>query len=143
MEEYLNDAATPKDWKYYFVKYDTMRIGSYGKYYWKNVSKEQNPYEIIMMNTETNLNGKNWDVFLYTLYHCSDLAGKLSLGDYAYSGDKLKLVGTDIEMECLNDKFILSQNDEIKKYPIPQSENWIDIEDRIEFAKQLIRELTV
>jgi hypothetical protein len=140
VDDYLNNAATPKDWKYYFVKYDTMRTGNYGKYYWRNVSKEQNPYEIIMMNTETNLNGKNWDVFLYTLYH-SDLKGKLSLGDYAYSGDKLKIIGTNIEIDCLNDKFILSQNDEIKKYPIPQSEAGIDTEDRIVLAKKIIKEL--
>jgi hypothetical protein len=144
IDEYLNDAGTLKDWKYYFVKYDTMRIGSYGKYYWKNISKEQNPYEIIMMNTETNLNGKNWDVFLYTLYHFSDFEGKLSLGNYAYSGDKLKIIGTDIEIDCLNDKFITLQNNAIiNEYPIPQSEDGIDIEDRIEFAKQIIRKLAI
>lgn len=29
---YLNDGSTPKDWRYYFVKYDVMRSGASGRY---------------------------------------------------------------------------------------------------------------
>jgi hypothetical protein len=29
---YLNDGSTPKDWRYYFVKYDVMRNGASGRY---------------------------------------------------------------------------------------------------------------
>ncbi|WP_010253958.1 hypothetical protein [Treponema primitia] len=50
-------------------------------------------------------------------------------------------LGTDIEMDCLNDKFILLQNGKIKEYPIPQSEDGIDTEDRIEVAKKIIGKL--
>jgi hypothetical protein len=64
----------------------------------------------------------------------------LSLGDYAYQGDKLKIKNTDYEIECLNDKYVVFQNGLPTEYPIQQKDG-IDIEDRIERGKKIIYEL--
>jgi len=140
VQEYLNNPDTLKDWRYYFVKYERMRTGNFGMFYWKNDPNrsKQNQYEVIMMNTEKSIGGKNWEVFNYTLYHYSEFAGKLVLGDYAYKGDKLKIIGKDVEIECINDKFILYHGEHVLDYPISQSENGIDLEDRIEKGKSII-----
>ncbi len=42
-----------------------MRRGKFGMYFWKN--KSEKDYNVIMMNTEKSVGGKNWNVFLYTL----------------------------------------------------------------------------
>lgn len=138
VDKYLNNPDTIKDWRYYFVKYHQMRHGNFGMYYWHNYN--ENPYDVIMMNTEKSIGGRNWKVILYTINQMSDLKGKVSLGDYAYQGDKLKVINTDIEIECSNDKYVVHQNDSKKEYVIQQS-NGIDIEDRIEKGKQIIYEL--
>ena len=140
INEYLNNPDTKKDWRYYLVKYSKMRQGNFGMYYWKdwqNRSKES--YEIIMMNTEKSIGGRNWNIFLLALFHLPDFANKLILGEYAYQGDKLKIKNTDIEIDCLTDKFVVYQNETLKDYPILQS-NGIDTEDRLEKGRQIINE---
>ena len=136
VDEYLNSPDTVKNWRYYFIKYKPIRRGNFGMYYWKNLQK---PYEIIMMNTEISLNGKNWDIFLFTLFHSQKFANKLTLGEYAHKGDKLKIKNTDIEIDCLTDKFVVYQNETQTEYPILQSHG-IDTEDRIERGRQIINE---
>jgi hypothetical protein len=138
IDTYLDNKETPKDWIYYFVKYTSMRQGNFGMYYWR--SHPDKNYDVIMMNTEKSLGGKNWNVFLFTLYQLTDFSGKLSLGDYAYQGDKLKIKNTDYEIECLNDKYVVFQNGLPTEYPIQQKDG-IDIEDRIERGKKIIYEL--
>lgn len=138
INNYLESSDTPKDWRYYIVKYEQMRQGNFGMYYWRDRSKKQ--YELIMMNTEKSIGGRNWIVFLYTLYHLPDFSEKLSLGDYAYQGDKLKIKNTDISIDCLEDKYIVFQNDKEIEYKIQQSEG-IDKEDRIEKGKEIINNL--
>ena len=93
-----------------------------------------------MMNTEKSIGGKNWNIFLYTLYQLHEFSGKLSLGDYAYQGDKLKIIDTDYEIECLNDKYVVSQNELKTEYQIQQIDG-IDTEDRIEQGKQIVYRL--
>ena len=138
IDEYIENKETPKDWSFYFVKYNPMRQGNFGMYYWKNVSDRK--YNVIMMNTEKSIGGKNWNVFLYTLNQLPEFSGKISLGDYAYQGDKLKIKNTDYEIECQNDKYVVFQNELQTDYPIQQVEG-IDIEDRIERGKQIINDL--
>ncbi|MEN6569631.1 MAG: DUF262 domain-containing protein [Rikenellaceae bacterium] len=138
IDTYLDNKETPKDWIYYFVKYASMRQGNFGMYYWR--SHPDKNYDVIMMNTEKSLGGKNWNVFLFTLYQLTDFSDKLSLGDYAYQGDKLKIKNTDYEIECQNDKYVVFQNGLPTEYPIQQKDG-IDIEDRIERGKKIIYEL--
>ena len=106
-------------------------------YYWKNWRElSKGSYEIIMMNTEKSLGGKHWNIFLFTLYNLFDFIGKLTLGEY---GDKLKIKNTDIEIDCLTDKFVVYQNETQTEYLILQSHG-IDTEDRIERGRQIINE---
>lgn len=135
VDTYLDNKETSKDWNYYFVKYAPMRQGNFGMYYWKN--KEVKNYDVIMMNTEKSLVGKNWNVFLYTLNQQLIFTGKLSLGDYTYQGDKLKIKNTNYEIECQNNKYVVFENELQTEYPILQNDG-IDIEDRIEQGRKII-----
>jgi hypothetical protein len=138
VSEFLDNDSTPKDWKYYFVKYSPIRQGNFGMYYWAN-SSDRN-YNIIMMNTEKSLGGRNWNIFLMTLNQLPEFTGKLSLGEYSYQGDKLKVNNTDYEIECQNDKYVVFQNGLQTEYPIQQKDG-IDIEDRIELGRMIIQDL--
>ena len=138
INHYIDNKETPKDWRYYFVKYNHMLHGNFGMYYWNN--KQAKDYNIIMMNTEKSIGGKNWNVFLYTLFLLPDFSGKLLLGEYAYQGDKMKVINTDNEIECLTDKYVVSNNGILTDYTIQQNEG-LDIEDRIEKGKLIINKL--
>ncbi len=138
VNEYLDNSETPKDWRFYLAKYNPMRMGNFGMYYWENRSEK--PYKIIMMNTEKSIGGRNWDISLYTLNTLSVFIEKLSLGDYAYQGDKLKINNSDIEIECLNDKYVVSKNGILSEYSIRQKDG-LDIEDRIEKGMEIINNL--
>jgi hypothetical protein len=133
--KYLENEETPFDWRYYLIKYSSMRQGNFGMYYWRN--RAEKPYEMIMMNTEKSIGGRNWDISLYTLNTLTEFSKKLSIGEYAYQGDKLRLINSDIEIDCLNDKYLITQNGEQTEYPINQV-NGFDIEDRVEKGRQII-----
>lgn len=96
-----------------------------------------NPYEIIMMNTEKTLGSKNWNIFLYTLLHTPELNSNLLLGDYAFQGNRLKIKNAEKEIECLNDKYVLYENESVTEFPIAQIDG-IDIEDRVDVGKDII-----
>jgi hypothetical protein len=137
VNKYLDDSATKKDKRYYLVKYESMRQGSYGMFYgWNN---EEEKYRIFMMNTRKNIGGKNWNIFLNTLYKLPEFSEQLSLGDYAHQGDKLKINGTDIEIDCRNDKFTIFRNGQEEEIKILQKDG-IDIEDRVIKGIDIIRE---
>ena len=136
--EYLDESSTVKDWKYYLIKYNLMRHGKFGMYYWKD--RLEKPYEVIMMNTEKSIGGRNWNIYLYVLFHMPEFANSLSLGDYAYQGDILKLRNDDIKISCLNEKYLVNQNGIETKYKIHQIDG-IDQEDRIEKGRQIIDSL--
>ncbi len=138
VNKYLDNPETPIDWRFYLVKHSSMRQGNFGMYYWRN--RDEKPYEIIMMNTEKSIGGRNWDISLYSLNALSDFNGQLTLGDYAYQGDKLRINNSDIEIDCLNDKYVVTQNGEQTEHPIEQVEG-IDIEDRVVKGKQIINNI--
>jgi hypothetical protein len=134
--DYLNNPATLKDWRYYFVKYPEMRKGNSGVYWWCNDSQrvKQNQYEVIMMNTALSLNGKHWDPFLYVLYTDLAFKGEFSLEEYAAP---LIINKTNQRVRCKNNSWdIFDNNNElIKSIDIPQ-DNGVDTIDRIEFFKE-------
>ncbi len=138
IKSYLEDPLIPKDWRYYLIKYEEMRKGRFAMFYWEN--PEDKNYDLIMMNTEKSISGKNWNVFLRTLSVQPELRGKLELGDYAYQGDKLRILEANCEMECLNDRYVIHRDEESINYPILQ-ENGIDQEDRVIKGKEIILSL--
>lgn len=138
VDKYLENKETPKDWRYYLVKYTPMRQGKFGMYHWVNYPDKN--YNVIMMNTEKSLSGRNWNIFLCTLYQLPEFTDKLSLGNYSYQGDMLKIKNTDYQIECKNDMYVVYQNELKVEYPIQQIDG-IDIEDRIERGKEIINAL--
>lgn len=135
INSYLSDSVTPKDWRYYFIKYPEMRQGNSGVYWWKNdnTKSKNNPYEIYMMNTSLSLNGKHWDPFLYVLSKDELLKKETTLDEY---GADLIINNTNHRLRCRNAnwEFLDGNNTSTISIPIPQT-NGVDTEDRIEMIK--------
>lgn len=144
IDEYLGE-ATHYDWKYYLVKYDSMRPEKYGMYYWYEYNtREKASYNILMMMTEKSIGGRNFQIFLKVLYDkfLATYADKAArLGEYAYSGD-----GSKLELLCINKQVFFTDNEFIieeytegseemsmTKVAIDQKDG-IDTVDRIELA---------
>lgn len=134
-DDYLNNSQTIKDWKYYLIKYQNMRNGNFGCLYWKNMDKKNKPYELIMMNTQYSMSGRNWNVFLHTLFLMDPYKNVFSLGEYGYQGDILKSNKNEqISVDCLNDRYVVNLSQEQHKdFIIPHDEKGIDTVDRIDY----------
>lgn len=121
-----------------------MRPEKYGIYYWCNddIGKKLS-YNILMLMTEKRINGKNFNIFLKTLYDKFVVKypnKAVKLGEYAYSED-----GDKMELSCINRRIYFTDNQFIiEDYTDPKDvsksefdikqENNIDIVDRIEMA---------
>ena len=155
IDQYLND--TPQyDWRHYLVKYASMHLNRYGMYRWKSGS-EKTSYDILAMWTEKNITGRNWNVFLKALY--DKIKGvspeaNIKLGSYAYvhDGDKLELVSAKkyvgFEESAINIYERISGNDGnadtykvVESLVIPQTNNGIDEQDRVELAYQRVMKI--
>ena len=111
------------EWRYYYVKYDIFRPGSFGKYYWDDFEKR--PYEFYVMTTEAKISEYSYQPFLKVVY--KNKLSKDHLGQRAIDGENYVI--------CQNSSYVIknSENDEVvKEIKIAQNENGIDIEDRIE-----------
>lgn len=102
IDEYLS-STTEYDWRYYLIRYDSMCPGRYGMYYWYDYQKkEKESYDILMMMTEKSIGGRNFNIFLKTLYDMAktDFPDKaIRLGEYAYQED-----GSVLELSCIGKK---------------------------------------
>ena len=152
IDQYLND--TPQyDWRHYLVKYASMHLNRYGMYRWKS-GFEKTSYDILAMWTEKNITGRNWNIFLKALY--DKIKGvrpdaNIKLGSYAYvhDGDKLELVSAKkyigFEESAINIYERIPGNDGnadtynvVENLVIPQTNNGIDEQDRVELAYQRV-----
>ena len=119
------------------------------KYYWYDFQEqEKKSYRIIMMITEKSIGGRNFNIFLKTLYdrfkvEYPDKA--IRLGEYAYSGDgnKLELSFCNKLAYYTDHEFVIedAHNTEIQhKITIPQDVNTgRDLANRIEIGwKEII-----
>ncbi len=141
----------PKDWKYYFIKYQEFRKNEDGFYYWKDMN---NQYESIMMRRST-LGGFHWFPFLYTLREKSE--NLVSLENY---GDPLLLTINNATLKITNINIgykieAYDDNDDSKEFfskiieqkiinssgifEIVQNADGIDVEDRIEKGTDFIK----
>ena len=151
VESYLTSTSI-LDWRYYLVKYQSMRPARYGMYWWPGDGKEGKKYrKILMMTTEKSIsNGKNYNIFLKTLYDKLHLEfPNLYLGNYAFlhDGDKL-FIGPNRAISCEETSYMVYNIPDGKTYeaietiPIPQDESGIsDIQDRIEIGELIIRKI--
>ena len=116
-------------WRYYYVKYDSFRPGSYGKYSNNNVTEK--PYMFSVLQTKSQ-----WSSNTYMPY--------LKEADDAHlSRDSMgqRLVYGDRHVVCSNAAYLLRDNDTeavLKEFPVQQNEEGIDTEDRILRLKKII-----
>lgn len=109
-------------WRYYYVKYDEFRPGSYGKL--SNSNAEECPYMFSVMQTKSQLSSSTYMPYLKTVD-----AKHLSVDDMGQ-----RIVYGDEYIECDNSSYLIKYliDDSIKKrLDILQNTNGIDIEDRV------------
>ena len=156
IDRYLHETRE-YDWRHYLVKYDAMRPERYGMYFWEEDSQhEKLGYSILMMWTEKSISGRNYNIFLKALNDrllCDFPDLGISLGEYAYSGDGsvLKLTFADKYLYFTDDKlYICHQTPDEQGHttetidmekPILQTEQGIDLEDRVELAYEVVKSL--
>lgn len=156
IDRYL-DETREYDWRHYLIKYDAMRPERYGMYFWDEENPhEKRGYNILMMWTEKSISGRNYNIFLKALNDrllCDFPDLGISLGEYAYSGDGsvLKLTFADKYLYFTDDKlYICHQTPDEQGHttetidmekPIPQTEQGIDLEDRVELAYEAVKSL--
>lgn len=156
IDRYLRETRE-YDWRHYLVKYDAMRPERYGMYFWDEENPhEKRGYSILMMWTEKSISGRNYNIFLKALNDrllCDFPDLGISLGEYAYSGDGsvLKLTFADKYLYFTDDKlYICHQTPDEQGHttetidmekPIPQTEQGIDLEDRVELAYEAVKSL--
>ena len=156
IDRYLRETRE-YDWRHYLVKYDAMRPERYGMYFWDEKNPhEKRGYSILMMWTEKSISGRNYNIFLKTLNDrllCDFPDLGISLGEYAYSGDGsvLKLIFADKYLYFADDKlYICHQSPDEQGHttetidmekPISQTEQGIDLEDRVELAYEVVKSL--
>lgn len=156
IDRYLRETRE-YDWRHYLVKYDAMRPERYGMYFWDEENPhEKRGYSILMMWTEKSISGRNYNIFLKALNDrllCDFPDLGISLGEYAYSGDGsvLKLTFADKYLYFTDDKlYICHQTPDEQGHttetidmekPIPQTEQGIDLEDRVELAYEVVKSL--
>lgn len=156
IDRYLRETRE-YDWRHYLVKYDAMRPERYGMYFWDEENPhEKRGYSILMMWTEKSISGRNYNIFLKALNDrllCDFPDLGISLGEYAYSGDGsvLKLTFADKYLYFTDDKLKIchqtpdeqghtTETIDMEK-PIPQTEQGIDLEDRVELAYEVVKSL--
>lgn len=115
-------------WRYYYVKYDSFRPGSYGKY--SNDNVDENPYLFSVMQTRAQWSSNTYMPFLKEVDepHLS----KDSMGQ--------RLVYDETHIICQNHEYLLRDNsteEVIETIPVPHKEG-TDTEDRILLLRQYI-----
>lgn len=141
IEDYLTK-VTDLDWKYYLVRYDSMRPEKYGMYYWYDYkTRGKKSYDILMMLTEKSISGRNFNIFLKTLYDKfrEEFPNKaVRLGEYAYQED-----GDALELNCIgkiayyeDNEFVIkdAENPDNKQIIVIDQNNHVDSKDRIALA---------
>lgn len=154
LESIVSDymASDPvKDWRYYLIKYDSMRPGRYGMYRWPDEGRYGKVSRVIlMMTTEKSTNGWNYNIFLKTLYDSlKDEIPSLYLGNYAFQhdGDKLfigssRAISSDDSSFTVYDVLDNKSYEVVETVGIPQDESGLnDAADRVELGIGLIRSL--
>jgi hypothetical protein len=161
---YITDPNTPKDWRYYFVKYDTMRIGASGRY-----TISPSGYQVCMLNKE-RMSSYYYDPYLLTMVKLSGItADKIANPDWprCFSGfetdpRKLILKNSGLKIQCVDKGWEITEApteptqkaifDQICNAPgISPSHssylysirqiNGVDTEDRVEKAALLLTDL--
>lgn len=129
---YVDDceARMEFDWRYYYIKYESFRLGRYGKYIWDDYANK--PYEILAMWTNYSWSSNAREPFLYEIDEVN-----INRDDNGQT-----LLYGDVYVTCENDAFgiyKLDTDEELDRIPVAQNDNGIDIENRITLGSKKIR----
>lgn len=152
IEKDLTDYSNkPKDWKYYFMKYPSFRDNCNQGYY---SFREVGDYCIFKMK-ERQFNGWHWDPFLQEIAKNTNVKN-LSIdnfgGKLVFSQNRKKILISSVPKGFLFENGMSNRNvntllDEMKKngiidgegyYFVSQTENLIDLQDRIELLHKIL-----
>lgn len=117
-------------WRYYYIKYDVFRPGSYGKL--RNNSPKQTPYMFTVLQTRLYLSQNSYIPYL----KAADDA-HLSRDDMGQ-----RLVYGDKYIVCTNSAYVVRENNSdklIERIDIAQNSGGIDTEDRVIKLKTYIK----
>lgn len=119
------------DWRYYYIKYHSFRIGRYGKYW----QPEEKPYEITSIFAAQYYSSKSHQVFL------NELNLEYNIGDLDREQYGTRITFDDSYLECKNDAFVVfdKEGNELWRLIIPQKDG-IDTVNRIAYAGPRIKE---
>lgn len=131
---YINDCETNKtyEWRYYYIKYETFRPGSFGKYYWDDFEKR--PYEFSIMSTESKISENTYQPFLKVVYE-----NKLSKDHYGQ-----RAIDGENYIVCANSAYVVynaTTNVEVERIAIAQNDDGIDTEDRIKKLQLVLEQI--
>lgn len=110
VDAYLNTASTPKDWRYYFVKYDAMREGDSGRY-----TFSPSGYQVCMLN-KGRMSSDYYDPFLLAAvqHGCVSLDSianaKWPRCFYGYETElrTLMLKNSNLQVQCVDQGWSIS-----------------------------------
>lgn len=158
IDTYLENPGTLKDWRYYFVKYDSMREGASGHY-----TISPSSYQVCML-AKTMMTSDYYDPYLLAAVQQSHIpTDKIANAKWpccftGYETDprKLALKNSGLQIECVDQGWQLSEIptdpsqkavfdevcttlgiDESYLYSVPQNEG-VDIADRVELGSKLL-----
>ncbi|MBV1756319.1 MAG: DUF262 domain-containing protein [Dethiosulfatibacter sp.] len=118
------------EWRYYYVKYDIFRPGSYGKYYWRDFTS--NPYVMSVMKTNSQISQNSYNPFL-------KVADEKNLSKEDWGE---RIIFKDNYIVCTNSAFEIRKqitDEEISRIVINQNASGIDVEDRIIKLKKYLQ----
>lgn len=110
-------------WRYYYIKYPSMRIGRYGKY----SQLADKPYEMGALYASQQESTKSYQIFL----------NEIGVVDRDYYGWRITLDDQGNHIICLDDAFVICDKDgkELSRLVIAQNSEKTDIVDRIEMYR--------
>jgi hypothetical protein len=126
------EAKSTYPWRYYYVKYPVFRQSYYGKLYKETAAK---PYVVSVMQTERHLSQNTYSPYLKEAETANPSKARISRD---HLGQRLDVGGSYITVD--NDVFIIHSSDGavLNTLPVIQSDDGIDIEDRIMKLKNYI-----
>ena len=130
IDTYLKATETPKDWRYYFVKYPCiLSKPTNGKYDWKN------SYELNIMSANT-YRGRYWDAISLAIYNKYGEIENLFLDNW---GNPLMLPSGNKLVNKQGYFIVLNKEGEtLYEEKIPQTDG-VDAKDRVNMALSLIK----
>ena len=131
VQEYISSCEENNyyPWEFYYIKYDSFRPGSFGKYSNEDVLNQ--PYMYLVLQTKAK-----WSSNTYLPFLKETDESHLSRDSYGQ-----RLVYGDRYICCENDQFIVKNNDNdeiIKELKINQNEEGVDLQDRVLLLKRFI-----